>query len=146
MITKFYQKDERGLTMVETLIAMVILFGALAGAVPLMMAYSLQNIRNEIKSGALAASSQVMDQLRQCDVTTLPRSGTTTIPATTTSTTSPCGTTIQPLQYTGKLYGATITYCQNTSYCDTNTRQVQIQISYNNANVYQAETVYTNFQ
>ena len=147
METKFCPKNEKGMSIVETVAAMTIVSTALGGVALLMLSYQLQNVRNEIKSGGVAAAEQVLDQLRQCNVNTLPSSGTVTIPASNTATTSPCGSTINPLNYMGnKFYSAQITYCQNTSYCDSSTRQVQVRIFYENTNVFQAETVYTALQ
>lgn len=144
---KTLRKNEQGFTLSEAVIGSLIVFSALAGTVPLMIGYQLKTIESEIKSGAIAAASQIMDQLRQCEVSTLPSSGTTTIPASNTATTSPCGTTIPPLQYMGdKSYSAQISYCQNSSNCDTNTRQIQVQIFYGNKTQFQAETVYTSLQ
>ena len=139
--------QERGASIVEMMASMAMVSTAMAGVGTLMMSYQLQNIRNEIKSGAVIAGEQVLEQLRQCSVNTLPNSGTTTIPANNAPTTSPCGSTITPLTFMGnKFYRAQITYCQNRSYCDSSTRQVQVQVFYENASIFQVETVYTAVQ
>jgi type II secretory pathway pseudopilin PulG len=145
MITK--PAHERGLTIVENIAAMTIMFAAMGGVAMLMLSYQLQNVKNEIKSGGIAAAEQLMDQLRQCNTRTLPKSGTTTIPASNTVTVKFCGLAIPPLRYAGnKLFSAKVTYCKNSTYCDDKTRHLNVEIFYENTSIYQTETVYTALQ
>lgn len=134
----FYNSSEQGLTLVEALVALVILLIALATVVPFFLNNQVSTIRNEIRLGAVSVSQRIMDELRRTDAASLPSSG--------SATTLPSGGTTTSLNYAGKTYSATITYCQTTTLCDANSRQILVQVFHGGQNVYQVETVYTRLE
>lgn len=133
-----YNSSEQGLTLVEALVALVILLIALATVVPFFLNNQVSTIRNEIRLGAVSVSQRIMDELRRTDAASLPSSGSVT--------TLPSGGTTTSLNYAGKTYSATITYCQTTTLCDANSRQILVQVFHGGQNVYQVETVYTRLE
>lgn len=132
------QSSDKGLTLVESVVSLLIFFVALAGIVPIFVNYSLAAINNEKRTAAIAISGQVLDELRQSDVAALPSTGTVS--------SLPSGTSISAITHMGKTYNPTITYCQNTTYCDANSRHIKIEVSQNGRSVYEAETVFTRLQ
>lgn len=130
--------SEQGLTLVESVVSLLIFFVALAGIVPIFLNSALATINNEKKTAAVAISGQILDELRQFDTADLPSSNTVT--------SLPSGTSIANVSYMGKTYNPTITYCQNTTYCDANSRHIKIQVSHNGQSIYEAETVFTRLE
>lgn len=126
------RSSEQGLTLVESVVSLLIFFVALAGIVPVFLNYTISTINNEKRTAAIAVSQQVLDGLRRVDVATLP------------DTSTPI--TLSNVNYMGKTYTPTVTYCQNEQYCDTNSRHILLQVSHNGNQVYQAETVFTKFE
>jgi type II secretory pathway pseudopilin PulG len=143
MTARGFRSSEQGMTLIETIVAMLIFFIALTALIPLFMTYRLATVQNEIKLGAVAVSQRVMDEVRQVDVASLPNSGSRSLPGSSLYT---GGTSITSLPYAGKNYSATVTYCQTTTYCDANSRQVQVQVSYGGRSIYQIETIYTRLE
>lgn len=137
-------QSEKGLTLVEAVVSILIFFVALGGIVPISLNYSLAAIRNEQKTGAIAISQQILDELRQVDASTLPDGN-------TTATTLPPGTSGESLvhvPFMGKEYSSQITYCQtaSASYCDANSRHIKIEVFRDGQSIYEVETVYTKFE
>lgn len=132
-ILKIPRSSERGLTLVESVVSLLIFFVALAGIVPIFLNYTISTINNEKRTAAIAVSQQVLDGLRQSDIETLPESGTVTL---------------ANVPYMGKTYTPTVTYCQNQTYCDVEkkSRHIILQVSHNGNPVYEAETVFTKFE
>ena len=133
-------KSNKGFTLVEALVGLVMFEVALAGLLPLMMVSRTFALRSDSRIGAIAVAQQVMDSLRQIDVKCLPTSANqvTSLPDKTCPSPAPSGggDSIASIPYKGKTYSATITYCANTSaICNTNTRLVQVLVySDNNPN------------
>jgi prepilin-type N-terminal cleavage/methylation domain-containing protein len=130
--------NQQGFTLLETLVAMLVLLAALAGVVPLFMTYRLSIINNEEETGAIYISEQLMDQIRQVDASTMPTGG--------SYTALPSGVSIEEVDHLGKTYNPTITYCQNSTFCDTNSRHILIEVNRNGDEIYEVETVYTKFE
>lgn len=122
--------SEQGMTLTESMVALAIFGIALSYLAPQLLQQRLSTIRNDTRTGAVAVSQQVLDDLRRTNVTTLPNSG-----YTTTSST-----------YLGKDYSTTTFYCETAAHCGTNSRHIRAQVSFNGETVYQAETVYSQFQ
>jgi type II secretory pathway pseudopilin PulG len=165
MMTKFNQKRSEGFTLVEAVVGLVMFAAAAAGLVPLIMISRTFALQSDSRIGGIAVAQQVMDSLRQVDVACIPSSGTevtklpskncpTTPPTTPTST----GDSVASMPYKGKIYSATITYCENSDYCDTSKRHIRVKV-YQDGNtaaiptrtadakpIYQLETVYARLQ
>lgn len=125
------RNSERGLTLVESVVSLLIFFVALAGIVPVFLNYTISTINNEKKTAGIAVSQQVLDEIRQSDAASLPSNGTQTLAKVT---------------HLGKEYTPKVTYCQNTTYCDANSRHITIEVDQDGTSVYEAETVFTKFE
>jgi type II secretory pathway pseudopilin PulG len=162
MITDLKQRHIKGFTMVEALVGLIVFSAALGGLLPLIMISRTFAIQSDSRIGAIAVAQQIMDSLRQIDVTCIPSTGTdiTKLPDTTCPTTpASTGDSITSLPYKGKTYSATVTYCANNStYCDATTRLIRVRVFQdgNTADVparpasatpiYQLETIYARLQ
>lgn len=138
MKIKQLRPSEQGFTLIETVAALVIFLIILGFMIPIFADQGLKTINNEIKTGAVTVSQQILDQLRQADPISLPRSGATT--------TLPDGTSTASIAALGKTYSTTITYCENTTYCNAETRHIKVQVSHHGQTIYTVETVYTRLQ
>ncbi len=111
MQTKLMCKQDRGFTLVEAIVGLVMFAALLGGLFPLIMVSRAYTLKSDSRIGASAVAQQIMDTLRQQDIATLPTSGTvTTLPTATQDS-------LASLPYKGKIYSATITYCQNSALC-----------------------------
>jgi type II secretory pathway pseudopilin PulG len=150
MTTKMKHKLTQGFTLVEAIVGMVMFAAAAAGLVPLIMVSRAFTLQSDSRIGAIAVSQQIMDTLRQADIANLPSSGTVTL--------LPSGDSIASLPYKGKIYSATITYCEASNYCDASTRHLKVKV-YQDGNtavtptrtsdakpIYQLETIYARLQ
>lgn len=126
-----HRKSERGLSLVESVVSLLIFNIALAGIVPVFLNSAVATIRNEKRTAGIAVSQQVLDELRQADAAGLPQSGTQTLAKVT---------------HLGKDYIPKVTYCQNATYCDANSRHIKIEIDQDGKSIYEAETVFTKFE
>ncbi|MGB8701285.1 MAG: type II secretion system protein [Thermosynechococcaceae cyanobacterium] len=136
---KKYLRAESGLTLVETLVSLLIFLAVLAGVVPLYISYRLQTLKNPVRTGAVAVSQQVMDDIRRIRPLkgNVPDSGS------------------EPkdnLSAYGKSYKAIIYYCEKAQYCDEKSRYVRVAVfqKFTNTNVssdpaYEVSTIFTEF-
>ncbi|MBW4577297.1 MAG: type II secretion system GspH family protein [Aphanothece sp. CMT-3BRIN-NPC111] len=132
MKKKNLNKEEQGFSLLEAVVSLTLLTVCLAFSLPLFLYARLNNIRSELRTGAVIASQQILDSLRQQNPTTLPTSGNTTVfPAPTSM---------------GHVYNATIYYCENQAYCGSNSRQVRVELKNNGTTIYNIEAVYTQFR
>lgn len=125
------QNSERGLTLVESVVSLLIFFVALAGIVPLFLNYTISTINNEKRTAGIAVTQQVLDELRQEDASSLPQNGTQTLAQVT---------------HLGKQYTPKVTYCQNSTYCDANSRHIKVEVDQDGSSIYETETVFTKFE
>lgn len=132
-------QSEKGLTLVEAVVSILIFFIALGGIVPVSLNYSLAAIRNEQRTGAIAISQQILDELRQVDIRTLPSGNTTVIKL-------PSG---EPLPHSvmGRDYSSQITYCEtaNANYCTSDSRHIKVEVLKDGRSIYEVDTVFTHF-
>ncbi len=120
---------EKGFSMLEVLISMIIFGIVLAGAAPAFIAYLKLNTLSELRSGAAVAGQLKLDELRFEDPTSLPNSG-----------------SVGPETITvgDRTYDVTTSYCDEASYCITNNnRHITIDVEYNGTNQYSIQTVFT---
>jgi prepilin-type N-terminal cleavage/methylation domain-containing protein len=153
LISKVMRKRESGFTLVEVMVGLIIFAAALGGLLPLFMISRAFSLKSDSRIGATAVAQQIMDTLRQQDISALPNSG--------TAAKLPTGSqdSLVELPYKGKIYSATITYCQDTAYCGNDPQGLPDTVHlivkvYQDGNtsttpvhtvdpVYQLETVYT---
>jgi prepilin-type N-terminal cleavage/methylation domain-containing protein len=142
-------RQTKGFTLTEVMVGLVMFCAALGGLVPVIMVSRTFALQSDSRVGAIAVAQQLMDTLRQVDVSSLPNSG--------TATTLPSGDLITALPYKGKTYSATITYCEVAAHCDSTTRHLKVKV-YQDGNtsttpvrspdvpVFQLETIYGRLQ
>jgi type II secretory pathway pseudopilin PulG len=138
-----------GITLVETLVSLLIFFAVVAGVVPIYTTYRLQTLRNPVRIGAIAVSQQIMDELRQQPINTLPNSG------FVSDVTSPAGTTLTNKSSYNKKFNAKIFFCEaaKTQFCDPNSRYIRVAVfqafengTVSDTPVYEVSTIYTKFE
>lgn len=146
-VTPEVGSPEAGLTLIETMVSLLVFLAVMAGVVPVYMTYRLQTLQNPVRTGAVAVSQQVMEEIRQNPaVDTLPSSG------AFNTTPAPQNKALDNLSAYGKNYRATIYYCEKAAFCDTNSRYVRVAVfqkfengSVSSAPVYEVSTIYTKF-
>ncbi len=141
-------KTEAGISLVETLVALLIFLAVLAGVVPVYLNSQLKALQNPVRTGAVSVSQKVLDEIRQVsDVERLPKDG-------TIENQTPQGNSLDNLSAYDKLYSAKIIYCEASyaSLCDNKSRHVHVQIFQKFSNgttstqpVYEVSTLYTKF-
>lgn len=129
---KIKGSSEQGLTLVETLVSLVIFLIILGFMIPMFANQRLNSLEREIETGAVAVSQQVMDELRQADISNLPS--------------DPAVPVTRVITELGKSYSVTITYCQITAFCSSEARHIRVQVNHHGQTVYEVETVYTRLQ
>ena len=85
-----------------------------------------RNWEHEVKSAAIAAAQQVLDEMRLQDPTTLPSSGSTE----------------RTVAYGSRQFTVRTSYCTLASYCATNIRQIRLGVSYLGKMRYQVDSVF----
>ena len=123
-----------GLTLLEVLVAMAILVIALVAVVPAFIGFLHVNTHSEVQTQAANLAQTYFEKYRLQDPSKMPPAST---PYTTTST-SPATVT-----YEGRTFSVVTTYCADTSYCGPTSRDIKVTVSYDNQEVFSAETVYT---
>lgn len=115
----------------EALVALAVLSILLGSLIPTFYYYSHTNTQNEIRMEAVSVAQQLLDEYRQDAPSSMPSSG-----STTSSIVRNNGTV-------ARTFSVQTIYCSNTSYCDSNTRHITIEVDYNGQRIYRTETVYT---
>ena len=122
-------KDIAGFTMLELMVTLSILGIVMIYVAPAFTAQLQFNTQSEIKTGAMAAGQQILDELRIVDPTTMPASGSD----------APVDVTIS-----NRTFSVVTSYCQNASYCvSNNTRHLTVGVSYRGVEQFSVQTVYT---
>ena len=102
-----------GFTLVETLVALVILGIALTGILPAFTSHTRVNARSQQRSGAIVAAQQVLESLRLDDPAAMPEAG----------------STAPQLVLVGDVPYEVIThYCENESLCDDASRHLTVEV------------------
>lgn len=122
----------RGLSIIEVVIALVILTIVLAGLLPSFIGNLQINNRTELRGTAVSIAQRELEQLR--------RQNLAAISNTTTTTQAP-----KDVVQDGRTYQVSTRFCVDTSRCTGNARQIVVQVSYKGSKLYELETVYTQF-
>lgn len=117
-----------GFTLLESLVALGILGVTLVAMLPAFQAFMDANSVSEERSNALAAAQEVMETLRHADPASLPTSGSSAVQAVTVGEHE---------------YEVVTHYCQNSTYCGTDSRHIVIEVAFAGKDVYTIETVFT---
>lgn len=129
---KIKGSSEQGLTLIETLVSLAIFLIFLGFMVPMFANQRLNSLEREIETGAVGVSQQVLDELRQKDISLLPS--------------NPTVRETRTIRELGKDYSVNISYCQTPSYCSSEARNIRVQVNHHGQTVYEVETVYTRLQ
>ena len=122
-------RHQSGFTVLESLVALGI-FSIAALAMANAFATNMSfNTLSDIRTGAIQAGQQILDDNRFSDPSSLPSSG---------------ASVNENVQIGNRTYNTTTTYCRNMSYCNsTNVRTVFVEVSYKGKEYYEVETAYT---
>lgn len=117
-----------GFTIIEVLAALSI-FGVIAVFLaPIFSSHFRHNTRSELRSGAVAAAQQILDEYRQQMISSLPTGGSED----------------RNVTVGGRQFAATVTFCTRAEYCAlSSTRHIKVQVKQNTDQLYEVETVYT---
>ena len=123
----FKRTEQSGSTLVEALIALLILTAALVSMFGAMSSFLMLNNRSQLRSNAAFAARARMEDLRFTDPETMPTTG-------TQSATVTVGT---------HNFAVVTEYCATTTYCNDSTRHVVVTIQEHGKDVFETETVFT---
>jgi type II secretory pathway pseudopilin PulG len=133
------QAAASGLTLVETMVALLIFLATLAGVIPVYMSYRLQTLKNPVRTGAVAVSQKIMDELRQSEIDKLPSGG---------------SKEVTDIAAYDKKFKAVIYYCEKpaAALCDAKSRHIRVAVfqSFSNGTVgekpvYEVSSIFTKF-
>lgn len=117
-----------GFTLVEALVSVTILDIALAAVLPTFMNFSDANTLNEIRTGAVAAAQQTIEELRQVNPASLPASGSSSV-------------TLVPVG--GRTFEVVVRYCASAEFCGLDSRHLLVEVSFGGRTLYTLESVFT---
>jgi prepilin-type N-terminal cleavage/methylation domain-containing protein len=120
--------NSKGFTLLEALIALGILGVTLVALIPAFQMLMDANSLSEERSNALAAAQEVVEGLRHEDPASLPSSG---------------SSAVQAISVGAHEYEVVTHYCQDTTYCGSDSRHIVVEVSFAGKDVYAIETVFT---
>lgn len=140
-----------GFSLIEATIALTTLGVCLAYAMPLFLYSKMNNVKSEVRTGALMVSQQIFDDLRGLPFQNLPAPSPTaqTIRPDGTVVGSPGSDTIPRNTYNlmNRTYTARVFHCPVAADCDANYKTFQVQVlDRNDQIVYEMEAGFTNFR
>ncbi len=129
ILLKHHYLKQRGFTLLEVMISLFIFSIVLTG----MSRAFIQNIRantsTQIRTEAIGAAQQVLDNVRLQDISALPTSG---------------SSAPQSVVVGNHTYTVVIKYCLDVTMCAlTSTRHLTVDVDYNSERVFETETVFT---
>lgn len=124
-------RNAQGFGLVEAILAVAMLGILVAALVPAFGGYANINLRNEIRTGAVAAAQQRVDRLRQQSFDEWPVSGST-----------------QDVNSNGRDFETTLIFCSGdvNTHCTVNSRHLRIEVRFNDNLEYSVETVFTSLR
>ncbi len=123
--------SERGFTLVEAAMALLILAVVLVGVLPAFTMLLNANTRSEVRSEAVGATQIVLEGLRLSDPSTMPNEGAD-----------------DPVYHTigDRDFEVITRYCIRPEYCGPTSRHLLVEVFLDNRKVYDVETVFTKLQ
>jgi len=122
--------NERGLSLVETLVALALVGGLAMAVMPAFITNKEANTRNEQRTDAIGLALERLEQLRFVTPSSLPTSGTDSY--------------FTPIA--GRDYEIRTRYCQDVTFCPptrVGARHLTVEVWLDNREVYDVATVYT---
>ena len=122
-------KKEAGFTLLEVMISMLVFAVVMAGMGPAFIAQIRHNTQSEIRTEAMGAAQIRLDQLRLAAPSTLPASGSS----------APLDVAVG-----SRTYRVVSSFCENATFCTSvNNRHITVRVTYNDDQVFETQTVYT---
>lgn len=116
------------MSLVEALVAIVLLGIVLLGMLPSLMQFSDVNDLNEVRGAAVQAAQQVNERTRRLDSATLPSSGSS----------APETVTVGAYDFE-----VTLSYCLDSTLCLGDARHITTEVRLDGREIYSTETVFT---
>lgn len=126
MLKNIILNNERAFSLMEVIISLGVIGIVLGGMAPVFANQVRLIKQTEILNEAALAGQKVIDDLRSQDILSLPTSGSNT-------------TTITVGKRT---YEVTTSFCNRESYCDSGSRDISVNVNYNEKTFYTIETVF----
>ena len=138
MLNRQNYLEQAGTTLMEVLVSISLLGIVTTVFITSSISMSRMLSNAETKSQAVLAAQEVLESLRQEKTSNMPSSLTVASPV--------------DINFNGRIYQVTITYCEDSQYCMSNastgllgSRHIKAEVSYNNKSFYEIETVFTEF-
>ena len=128
-MTQYLRNNDQAFSMLEVLVALTILAIVIGAYLSSLRYQTRLNYQNEVRSAAMQAAQQVLDELRTKDPTTMPSSGTDG-PRT--------------IDIENRTFTVVVSYCEQSAFCPTNdVRHLTVHSDYKNERRYSVQTIYT---
>ena len=125
-------RHQQGFSLMEVLVSLSVMAIVLANIIPTFAFQLKQNTKAEVRTAALQAGQRVIDELRFVSPAAMPSSG---------------AGTAQTIAVDGRNFTVTPYYCLRSSYCTSSSaRHITVRVVFQGTQVYETETVFTNFQ
>jgi len=118
---------DRGFSMLEVVMSLGLLSIVLAGMTNIYISHLKHNTHAALRTGAINAAQQQLDELREQNPQTFPSSGYST----------------SAIDAGARNYSLVTRFCSTPSFCTTNSRHILVEASYNGQLLYSVETVFT---
>jgi|GEM_PF-1714120 len=121
--------DQEGFTLLELMITLMVFSIAMAGLSRAFLCNLRANEQSRLRTDAMIAAQQTMDDLRFQVPSAMPQTGTS----------SPVIINVD-----NKAFSVAVSYCQNEDFCiSSNSRHVTVRVTRNGTELYATETVFT---
>lgn len=120
--------SEQGFTLLEVMVSLLLFLVVSAIMASSFVGHLKRSTETEVRTLAMGAAQEILDETRLTDPAGLPSSG-------TTSSTVVVG---------GRSFVVESTFCSNATYCaSAANRHVRVRVNFNGAKVFETETVFT---
>ncbi len=126
--------EDQGFGILEASIALTTLGVTLAYAMPLFLYSKMNNVKSDMRTGALMVAQRALDDVRSTPFASIPSTANTSVVATT------------DVYALGRTYAARKIHCRTTDPCTANYKTLRVQVNYNGATIYEVDAGFTNFQ
>ena len=120
--------NQKGFTLIEVMVSLGIYSIVLSGLIPSFVSYSKFITRSQIKTEAITAAQQVLDELRVSDIQSLPVSG---------------NDDPETIVENKRTYKVVASYCENQEFCSHLARHIVVRVFYFDKQIIKLQTVYT---